>query len=385
MPTAVKKYVVDAKTKRAERYKRIEKNRILPQKKVPLWELVLYMLAPAALIAAGYFPLIGILLMPVALVLLYFTYRRFGLYLPLFAIVSYGTLSLTLNYNVMSVVYVCFVSVAFIGLVFAVQLKKYLLRAAVVYVMCVLGAFGGCGVVALTEHASVAEVTASYVSAHADEPFFDGLIRSLYENGDVDRDERVDEDDPDYKKVATEYAAEHVLEETEGYVLYYCLHFGGIIALIAFFFAALINGLTASPFDENVTEKEINNSRRALGGAYRDGIKIRDMRFPRMYLLVFLLPAFIASIILGIAGRLENVSATVMHAFVTVPSEFAFISLAVYIATLFNGKGRIAALTVLALIFAANVFAVVFLVCSIFGVCDTILNIRYWIGYLSRD
>lgn len=385
MPISFKKCVDDAGNKRILRHERIEKNRILPQKKVPLWELAVYMLLPAALVSAGIFPLIGIIIMPIALVLLYFVYRRYGIYLPIFVIAAYDSMSLTLNYNVMTVVYACFISTAFLGLVFAVQFKKYLLRAVIVYVMCVVGALGGCGVVALTENSSVAEVASSYVVAHADEPFFDGLIRSLYESGDVSKDERVEADDPDYKNAATEYAAEHIREEAEGYVPYYCIHFGGIIALIAFFGAAIINNMTVSPFDENVTEKQICFSTRSLGGVHRDGISVRDMRIPRLYLLIFVLPAFIASIILGIAGGLDNVSATVMHAFVTVPSEFAFITLAAYIATLFNGKGRIIALIVLGLLFAANVFSVVFLVCSIFGVCDTILNIRYWLGYLSSE
>lgn len=385
MSLSVKKCVHDAEIKREKRRERIEKNRILPQKKVPLWEFVLYMLLPVALVFAGIFPLIGIIIMPIALVLLYFLYRRYGIYLPIFVIASYDVLSLTLNYNVMTVVYACFISVSFLGLVFAMQFKKYLLRATIVYVLCVVGALGGCGIVALTEDAPVAEVAASYVVTHSDEPFFDGLIRSLYENGDVDRDERVDEDNPEYKEAATEYAYNHILEETEGYTPYYCLHFGGIIALIAFFAATVMNYMLVSPLDENTEVKQINNSTRCLGGAYRDGIKVRDMRLTRWYLLIFVLPTFIASVVLGIAGGLDNVSASVMHAFVTVPSEFAFVTLAVYIATLFNGKGRIIALIVLGLIFAANVFSVVFLVCSIFGVCDTILNIRYWIGYLSSE
>lgn len=344
------------------------------------------MLLPAALVTAGILPIFGLFLMPIALVILYFLYRRYGIYLPVFVIACYGATALTLNYDVISVVYLCFLITAFFALVFSVQLKKYLLRAGVVMVAFSLGVFAGVGIVSVAENAPVPDVCAAYVTAHSDEPLFDAYVRKEYAAADIKEEERVKEDDPLFKAAATEYAASAFRDEIDGYVPYYCIHFGALFALIAFFSAALINEYTASPYDENATELDINFSTRALGGAYRDGIKIRDMRIPRLYLLIFVLPALIASVILGIAGGLEAQSATVMHACITMPSEFAFVSLATYIATLFNGKGRVAAVILLSILLLANVFfSVVLLVCSIFGVCDCILNLRYWIKYLSSD
>ena len=343
------------------------------------------MLLPAALIAAGIIPLVGILLMPGALVLLYLLYRRFGMYLPVFVIVAYGVLSLTLNYDVISLVLVCFLSAAFFSLVFAMQFKPYLLRAGIALVVFSLAMWLGCGIVSLTEKASVPDVAASYVSERSGVPFFNRFIRSVYLNGDVDIDERIQEDNPEFMSAATEYTEQYIKDELNGYVPYYCIHFGAAFGLIAFFAATLINSYTASPFDDNVTEKNIKLSSRALGGAYRDGIAMRDMRLPRLYLLIFVLPALISCIIMSIAGGLEAQTATVMHACITMPSEFAFVTLATYIATLFTGKGRVIAVTVLSILLLANAFSIVLLVCSIFGVCDCILNLRYWINYLSSD
>ena len=336
-------------------------------------------------VASGAVPLIGLFLMPVALVALYLSYRRFGIYLPVFALAAYGIASLTLNYDIITVVYLCFLIIAFFALVTAVQLKIYLLRAAVVLVFCALGCAAGCGVASLVENAPVPDICASYITTHADESFFDGLIERVYDNADIDEEERVGKDSPEYKAAATEYAAQYIRDETDGYIAYYCIHFGALFGLVAFFGATVINGMTASPYDESVTEKQINRSSRALGGAYRDGVKMRDMRLPRLYLLIFVLPALIASIVLGIAGGLEAQSATVMHACITMPSEFAFVTLATYIATLFNGKGRVIALVVLSLLLLANILSIVLLVCSIFGLCDCILNLRYWIKYLAGD
>ena len=115
-----------------------------------------------------------------------------------------------------------------------------------------------------------------------------------------------------------------------------------------------------------------------------ESARLADMRVPRSYLWAVVLPALVAGIALDIVGGYAMLSATVMHLFVTVPSAYAFVTLATFFASLFVGKkARIAAHVALAVVLAAMlVFPLALFVGSLIGVCDVILNLRFWTEFI---
>ena len=107
------------------------------------------------------------------------------------------------------------------------------------------------------------------------------------------------------------------------------------------------------------------------------------MKIPRAYLWSVALPALVVSVILDIVGGFDILSATVMHAFVTLPSAFAFFTLLLYFASLFKGRANVAATCVAVVVVAVNViFPVVMFFCSVVGLCDVILDLRRVTEYL---
>ena len=107
------------------------------------------------------------------------------------------------------------------------------------------------------------------------------------------------------------------------------------------------------------------------------------MRVPRMYLWACLLPALVAAIVLSIVGELAAATATVTHAFITLPSAFAFVTLMFYFASLSESA---ISRTVLALALVATaIFPVALFVVSAAGICDVILNLRYWTEFLRSE
>ncbi|MDE6401040.1 MAG: hypothetical protein K2L54_00330, partial [Clostridiales bacterium] len=174
-------------------------------------------------------------------------------------------------------------------------------------------------------------------------------------------------------------------DEFGEYIWYYCIHYGAVIAGIGFFFSIALNRKTSSCYDTDAAEQSLKKSTRALGGVRVMRTPIAQMKMPRSYLWTCVLPALITGLILQFVGGYEALAATCTHLFVTMPSAFAFITVATYFATLFNGKARIAAYIVLVVLAVLTVlFPVALFFFSIIGVCDCILDLRYWTEFIKR-
>lgn len=351
-------------------------------------EYALYALVFPLLLMAGAMPVSAIAVMPLVLPILYLLFRRFGAYFPLACVCGYGLFSLVLNYDVLTVVCFVFLFFALSGLMFSAQLSPYLLCAATAGIFAVVGALSGMGIVRLAEDKALGEVAASYVLAEYDDPVIGWLARRYYARADIPDDiGRVDKTDAGYDAACAEFFADYAKREFGEYSLYYCVHFGGIFSAVGYFASVLVDRRTASRYDKAATREEVALSTLSLGGVCVERAKIADMRVPRAYLWAVVLPALVAGIILDIVGGYAMLSATVMHLFVTVPSAYAFVTLAVYFAALFKGRrARIAAHVVLFIVLAAMlVFPMALFVCSMFGICDVILNLRFWTEFIMRD
>ncbi len=359
--------------------------RRVPPLKASPYEYVLYALVFPLLLMAGAMPTTALFVMPCALPLLYLLYRRFGAYLPLACVGGYGVFALVFNYDVLTVVCFVFLFFALLGLIASAQLSPYLLCAATAGIFAVAGAMLGMGVVRLAERKPLGEVAARYVIAEYDDPVIGRLARLYYARADIPEDVgRVDESDAGYDAACAEYFAEYAEREFGEYSLYYCVHFGATFAAVGYFVSVLVNRRTASRFDANATREEVAASTLALGGVRVERARLADMRVPRSYLWAVVLPALVAGIALDIVGGYAMLSATVMHLFVTVPSAYAFVTLATFFASLFVGKkARIAAHVALAVVLAAMlVFPLALFVGSLIGVCDVILNLRFWTEFI---
>lgn len=360
--------------------------RKVPQRRIPAWELAVYFVLPCLLIAAGAMPSTALFLLPAALPLLYLLYRRFGAYFPIACVGCYGLFSLVFNYDILTVVYFCFLIFAIIGLILSVQFKPYLLCAAIVFIAALVGAFTGAGIVRLAE-GRLSDVAADYIRAERADPFISFLAENEYAAAELPEDiGKLDKSDAGYSDAAIEYLAAVVHDDAELQIPYYCIHFAGIFAALGYFAALAVNRKTQSPNDDGVTRDGLNASSRCLGGAVRELTPIAKMKFPRTYLWAVLLPAFVCAMILDFVGGFEMLAACIMHAFITLPTTFAFITLGAYFCSLFTGKkARVAARIVYGLV-AASMFAVpmALFVCSIIGICDVILNLRFWTEFIRN-
>lgn len=366
--------------------KKTERLRRVPQRAISPFEVAVYFALPMLLVACGAMPSTAIFLLPLVLPLLYVLYRRFGSVFPLACITSYGVLSLTLNYDILSIVYTCFLLVAFVGVVASVQVKSWMLSVAVATVVATCGAALGVGVVRLVENKSVGDIAAEYVIAEFDDPYIFYLAEAYYEDYNVTEagDEKFDKSDERYLDDVKKRCVEYVSEEFLDYIGYYCVHYGAVLGAVGYFVATMLNRRTASIYDLNATEETIKLSTRCLGGVEGTTIPLAKMRLPRTYLLVMLLPGFVASLIVDIVGGYEALSATLMHAFVTVPTAISFVGLGAYLCELFVGRAKTIAYVVLGLVTVAMVYIpLVAFVCSIMGLCDISLNLEFWIEYLK--
>lgn len=336
---------------------------------------------------AGAMPSSALLLMPVILPLLYLLYRRFGIYFPMSCVCAYGAVALTVNYDILTVGYFCFLFFALGGLVFSAQFKMYLACATVAAVTAILGAVVGVGIIRLAENKPMNDIVYDYVVAEREDPVIGFLSRNYYSSADIPDDiGKLEPSDDGYELAAAEYYAESVRDDLELYLLYYCVHYGAVFAAVGYFMSVIINRRTASCYDCDVAPEELQLSTRALGGVRVEMSPVSEMRIPRAYLWTCLLPAFVAGIVLEFVGDFSALSATVMHTFVTIPTAFCFYTLAAFFASLFKGKARVVAYAVLYLTGAAMVvFPFAVFVCSLFGVCDVILNLRFWTRFIMED
>ncbi len=326
-------------------------------------------------------PSTGIFFMPGALCLCYLLYRRFGALMPLFTIAFYGVFSLCFNYDVLSVAYLVFLLVAFGGLAYAAQCGSFMTAVTLAAVTAVAGAALGAATVRLVEGEPLSEVAARYVTAEIDDPFVNFLARTEYD-GARRMDDKLRPGDAGYKQAYTEYFSQFVRDEAEAYTVYNCVHFGALFGAIGFLFAVSLNRRSSSCEDMYSTRETLADSVRSLGGAART-CAIRDMRVPRTYLWTCLLPALVAAVALSIAGGLNAATATVTHTFITLPSAFAFVTLMFYFASL--SRGIIPRILLGLALAAVAVFPVALFVVSAAGVCDVILNLRYWVEFLRKE
>ncbi len=360
--------------------------RRIPQRPISVCEIVSYAILPFILIMCGAMPSAALFFLPVALAFLYVLYRRFGAYFPFACIAVYGTVTLCVNYDILSVIYFCGLMFAFFGLVFGAQQKHYLAFAACAALFAVIGALFGVGIVRVAEGESIRDISAHYVMRECDDPFIGFLSREYYADADLPPDiVKLEPSDPDYRRAAAESFAEYAGDELEGYIWYYCIHYGALIAAAGFFIAVAVNRRTSCCYDVTSTPKSISASTRALGGVGAMTAPVADMRMPRSYLWTCVLPATVTGIILDLAGGFDPLSATVMHAFTTLPSAFACFTLLAFFASLFKGKAKTAAHCVLSVVgVAAVLFPVVVFALSVVGICDCILNLRFWVRFIAE-
>lgn len=365
-----------------------ESARRVPQKPFSPFEFAAYFALLPLLIAAGAMPSAALFLMPVILPALYVLFRRFGACLPFSCVMFYGLFALLFNYDVLTVVYFCFLIFALAGVILSSEIKPYLACMAVAAIVAVIGVAAGFGVVRLAEGRPLGDVAANYVKAEIDDPFINYLARDYYDSIKLPEaaGEKLKPTDDGYTAACAEYFSEYAHDEFEGYAAYMCVHYGAVFGALAYFIAVILNRHTASPYDCKATENELNRSSRCMGGVLREPTPLSDMRFPRAYLWAVLLPGFVASVCLDLFGDFDALSATVMHAFVTVPPAFAFVTLAAFFCSLFKGKARVAAYCVTAVLCVAMVYVpLVLFVCSVLGLCDIILNLRFWTKFLQED
>lgn len=350
--------------------KKVTENAKIPTKPSHIVrEVLLYVSVPVLLTAASFFPTFALIILPAVLPLLYVLYRRFGPYLSLSCIVVYGAVALALDYNILTVIYSVALLFGFCGLVIGMQFRpsQHLLAAAAIVCFCAIGAFVGVGIVRGAEGMPIGDIAAKYMLSEKSDPVISFFARDHYDNekptpGEV----KLKPTDDGYKDAVAKSFSEWAKDEFNEYTWYYCIHYGAVLGFVGFFAALYIN-------------EKVNGKGNAEMFA-----RMSDMRLPRAFLWTMALPATITGILLGVVGGYDALSATVMHTFCTIPAAFGCYTLLGFIAALFNGKARVVAYVVLTTIgIAAVLFPFTVFILSVFGVCDCILNLRFWISYLK--
>ena len=340
-------------------------------KKAPrtVGDILLFALVPGLLTLAGVFPVVAVFILPAALPLLYVMYRRFGPYLPLFCIVCYGATSLALDYNVLTVVLSVALLFAFCGIVISMQFAptQCLIAVTVAATFAVVGFFCGVGIVRGAEGVPVADIAARYVVSERDDRVIAFFARDHYNHEKAPSGEqKLTPEDEGYYAAAVKSFSEWARDEA-AYAWYYCIHYGAIFGFVAFFAALYINDKVHG---------------RGNASCFANP---RDIKMPRAFLWTMALPATVTGILLGVVGGYAALSATVMHAFCTVPASFGCFTLLCYFASLFKGRAQTFAYIVLVTVgIAAVLFPFTMFVLSVFGVCDCILNLRFWVDYLKN-
>ena len=359
----------------------------VPQRPVGVCELLSYVILPFLFIMAGAMPTAALPVMPAIIVLLYLLFRRFGAYFPAACVAGYAAVALTFNYDILTVIYSVTLLFALVGLCLSAQCASYLAAAAVAALFSIVGAMSGVAVVRIAEGKPIADIAASYVIAESDDFVIDFFARDYYDNGvklNVG-ETKLKPSDKGYKEATIGFFADWASDEMGEYVWYYCIHYGAIVAAAGFFFSLAVNRKTSSCRDACVTENSLRASTRALGGVRVMRTPVAQMKMPRAYLWTCVLPAMITGLVLQFVGGYSALAATCTHLFVTMPSAFSFITVATYFATLFRGKARVAAYIVLgAIAVAAAMFPVALFFFSVIGVCDCILDLRFWTEYIKN-
>lgn len=381
-------------TARRECLAQAQKLRRIPQRTISAYETLSCAILPFLLIMCGAMPSSALFIMPISLCLLFVLYRRFGLYFPIACVIGYGTVSLAINYDILTVIYALGLLFGLCGLVLALQFPNYLACAVISAVVAIMGALAGVGIVRLAENKPIAEIAAAYVVAEREDPLIGYFSQNYYKDLKLPPDiEKLEPTDPDYELAAAQSFGEWAEDEFGEYAWYYCIHFGTVFGIVGYMIALWLAQRTASCYDFATSPEraaheadKLKNSTRALGGICLSRTPVREMRMPRSYLWACVLPTAVVGIVLEIIGGYDYLSATLMHLFVTLPSAFACFTLLVFFVTLFKGKARIAASIVLCLIgVVAVLFPIALFVLSLVGVSDCIINIRFWTKFIMSD
>lgn len=358
-----------------------------PQRAPSRWEIVAYAALPVLLGLAGAFPTAALFLLPIILSLLYLCYRRLGIYLPLMCVISYGVLSLCFNFDILTVIFFCALVFGLFGVVMSCCVSPYLAGVAIAAAATVVGAIIGVAAVRISQNKSIGDIAAEYVISHENDSVIVFFARDYYASYTPSATEsKLKPSDAGYDSEATAKLAEWAADDYTRYVWYYCIHYGGLFGCAAFFVATFINRRTLGAYDHGVTEKELVSSTRAMGGIRGKPIPIGEMKLPRVFLLCCVLPAFIASVVLYAVGGYDFLTSTVTHTFITLPAAFGCVTLLAFFAGLAKGKGRIVAYIAVCVVGAAAVlFPLVLFALSVLGLCDSVLDLRYWTRFIMSE
>jgi len=363
---------------------RIARLRGVPSRPLSVWETCLYFALPALFLLVGFIPAAALFVLPEILALLYLLYRRFGIYFPLCCIGTYMLVALVLDYDILTVIYGVSLVVGLCGVVVGCCISPYLASVAMSAVLSAVGAVIGVAIVLAASGTGISATASSYVLSHGDDPMVNFFARDYYNSATVAPDEeKLLPDDEGYYAAALGAFAERAGEDTEHYIWYYCIHYGGVCGAFAFFVAAVVNKRTSSAYDVGATEDSLIKSTRALGGVRPPQTDIADMKLPRAFLLSCVLPAFIASVVLYAVGGYDFLTSTVTHTFVTLPGAFGCFTLLAFFVRFC--KGRLKAVATAALVVlgvSATVLPIVLFVLAIIGICDCVIDIRHWVMYI---
>lgn len=354
--------------------------RAVPAKRVPRREALLYAALPALFAVIGFYPVAAPFVLPELLALLYLLYRRFGIYLPLWCVGMYMLVSLVSDGDALTVIYGCGLVAGLLGTVVGCCIAPYLASAAMSAVTAALGAAVGVAIVLAASGVGLAATATDYVLEHGDDPIVGYFARDYYAAADVaPGEEKLLPGEPGYYGAALRAFAEAAGEETEHYIWYYCIHYGGVCGAFAFLVATAVNKRTSSAYDAGADEESLRKSTRAMGGVRPPQTDIADMKLPRTFLLCCVLPAFVASVTLYFVGGYDFLTSTVTHTFVTVPGAFGcFTLLAYFVRYLRGGARKVASVALVGLGVVATAVPIVFFVLGVIGLCDCILDIRHW-------
>lgn len=363
-----------------------ELNRV-PNRAPSRWEIIAYLATPCLLGVAGAFPVAAIIVMPAILVLLYLLYRRFGVYLPMFCVACYGAVSLSLNYDVLTVVYLFALFFGLIGIVVSCCVSPYLACVATAAIVLAIGAIAGVAVVRLAERKSIGDIASEYIAAHSDDAIIHFYATDYYDSRrPAANEEKLTPDDAGYEATVTARFSDWANDEFTHYIWYYCIHYGGVFGAAAFIVATLINRRTASAYDIGVNENALRSSTRAMGGVRVMPNTLAQMKLPRAFLLSCVLPAFVASIVLYFVGGYGFITSTITHTFITLPASFGCFTLFAFFAGLFKGRARTAAYVILGVLgVVAMIMPVVLFFLGILGLCDCIVDLRYWTKFIMEE
>ena len=348
-----------------------------------MWEIILYAVLPGLLAFAGAMPVLALPALFFAFPVLYLMYRRFGIYLPEACVICYGAVSLILNYDVLTVLFFVAAAVAVAGLAAAVQFT-FIPALVIAVSTAVIGAFVGVGIVCGAEGGSVGEVASRYVLSHYYDPIINYAAKDYYAGVRLPQGvERIEPDEPGYDAAVAERFAEYTADDYTKYIWYDCIDKAALIAFFGFLVATVVNRRTAGRWDFDSEKADYSL---LMSGVKKPILPVAAMRLPRTFLWALALPATVIAIAMGFVVGLGAAASTIIHAFLVLPGAFMCYTLLAYFASLFSGKARVIAHVIVVIVgLAAAAIPVVVFVFSVFGVVDCILNIRFWIEYLSRD